>query len=1369
MITRILFVVSLFGVLSARAQGKEVRFKHLTTSNGLSNNKVLAIFKDHLGFMWFGTEVGLNKYDGAHFVVYRNESDEAGSLSGNTVRHIVEDSDHNLWLATYGGGLCRYNRHQDNFTAFRSREEDANSLSNDFLNVILEDSQQNLWIGTLNGLNKFDRKTGRFTRYTHRPGDPGSLANNTVEALYEDNRGNLWVGTWGGGLNLLDRKTGRFRQYIHAPDQPLSISQNHITSIVQDSAGHLWVGNRWDGLNRFDYQTQTFTRFRNNGADPGSLGSDEVLELASDGKGHLWIGTLNRGLDRYDASSGRFTHYGSDPLDENSLSNGAVNAIYSDESGTLWIATAEGIDYYNPAQQKFKLYRNHYRKHSLSGNDIKGLSEDPDGYIWMAVDGGGLNRFDPLRETFVTYPVGEGNRLNSLSVLSVAVDRDAELWIGTYDKGLNRFNPKTNTFTHYQHDPSDTNSPSGNSIRTLLQDRRGNLWLGTIGNGLNRYDKRSQTFTRIPCGKEAPDHVVSCWINHLYEDRQGRIWVSTFWGVEVFDYATNAFTHFQADTTRVGSLSSNDVYTTYQDRKGRIWVGTRNGLNLFIPDSRRFKAYTKADGLPSNTIFSINEDARGSLWLGTMLGLSNFNPDTGEVRNFGPAEDIQGDVFSVGASLRTRDGSLYIGGSTGLNRFHPDSLVYNRFVPPVYLTSFSIFNKPIPIDRQSFLKSHINEVPEIGLSYRESVFSVEFAALNFIESYRNAYAYKLEGFDADWNYIGTERKATFTNLDPGEYVLRVKAANNDGVWNEKGTALRIHIAPPFWKTRAAWAFYLLLLIGALLLARHLVLERARMNFQLEQEHEEARRLLELDALKTKFFTNVSHEFRTPLSLILAPLDALVKKAGDPHQQQQLQLVQRNAKRLLHLVNQLLDFRRLEVQEIRLAASEGDVVQLLREVTASFADLSEKKHIRLSFHSAVPALRMSFDPDKLERILFNLLSNAFKFTPEHGVVSVELLPVPTEKKGAEEWLDICVRDTGIGIPKEQQDSIFERFFQHELPSHLMNQGSGIGLSITREFVRLHGGRIWVESEPDHGSTFTVRLPLRFGLRPALPPDQLPEAELLAPASQETGAVPKEKPKKALPTLLLVEDNEDFRFYLQDNLRRHYTILEAANGKEGWKRALTALPDLIVSDVAMPEMDGVELCRKVKADPRTTHIPVILLTARTQEEQQLEGIRTGASDYITKPFAFELLQARLKNLLLQRDTLNRSFQARPAITASPIVVPSLDDKLLKKALSITEANIANPDFSVEELSREIGMSRVYLYKKLVAITGKTPIEFIRIVRLRRAAQLLEQSQLNVSEIAYEVGFNSPRTFTKYFKQEYHVLPSDYQAQHGVGRSA
>jgi DNA-binding response OmpR family regulator len=459
-----------------------------------------------------------------------------------------------------------------------------------------------------------------------------------------------------------------------------------------------------------------------------------------------------------------------------------------------------------------------------------------------------------------------------------------------------------------------------------------------------------------------------------------------------------------------------------------------------------------------------------------------------------------------------------------------------------------------------------------------------------------------------------------------------------------------------------------------------------------------------------------------------------------------------------------------VQEIRLAASEGDVVQLVREVTASFADLSEKKRIGLSFHSAVPALRLSFDPDKLERILFNLLSNAFKFTPEHGTVSVELLPVPAEKEGAEAWLDIRVQDTGIGIPKELQESIFERFFQHELPSHLMNQGSGIGLSITREFVRLHGGQLWVESEPDQGSTFTVRLPLRSGHHPSLLPDSQPEMEVLAPVptNGEEAAFPKEKPKNALPTLLLVEDNEDFRFYLQDNLRRQYTILEAANGKEGWKRALSALPDLIVSDVAMPEMDGVELCRKVKADPRTTHIPVILLTARTQEEQQLEGIRTGASDYITKPFAFELLQARLKNLLVQRDTLHRSFQARPAITASAITVPSMDDKLLKKALAITETNLANPDFSVEELSREIGMSRVYLYKKLVAITGKTPIEFIRIVRLRRAAQLLEQSQLNISEIAYEVGFNSPRTFAKYFKQEYNVLPSDYQAHHGVGRN-
>jgi DNA-binding response OmpR family regulator/nitrogen-specific signal transduction histidine kinase len=538
-----------------------------------------------------------------------------------------------------------------------------------------------------------------------------------------------------------------------------------------------------------------------------------------------------------------------------------------------------------------------------------------------------------------------------------------------------------------------------------------------------------------------------------------------------------------------------------------------------------------------------------------------------------------------------------------------------------------------------------------------------------------------------------------------------------------------------------------------------------MNFQLEQERQEAQRMRELDMLKIRFFTNVSHEFRTPLTLILTPLDKLLKHTPDPEQSRQLTLIHRNARRLLNLVNQLLDFRKMEVQEIKLTPSQGDIISFIKEVASSFSDLSEKKNIHFSFQSTISEFVTFFDSDKLEKILFNLLSNAFKFTPEQGSVTVGLELKELENGSAEKgWLEIKVTDTGIGIPADKQDKIFESFFQHETPGHIVNHGSGIGLVITREFVKLHGGTITVESEPDKGSTFTVWLPLQKAAEHSRQIQQMPEdVLLLAPLAdeEEENTAPNLAANKK-PVVLLIEDNEDFRFYLKDNLKAQYTLIEAANGKEGWTLALQIVPDLIVSDVMMPEMNGIDLCRKIKQDPRTSHIPVILLTARASEEQQLEGLGTGANDYITKPFNFELLLSRIKNQITQRERIRKTFQKQLEINPSEITITSLDEKLLQKTLAMVEKNIGNPDFSVEELSKELGMSRVYLYKKLLALTGKTPLEFIRTIRLKRAAQLLEKSQLTVSEIAYQVGFNNPKYFTKYFKMEFNTIPSVYLSE-------
>jgi len=731
-------------------------------------------------------------------------------------------------------------------------------------------------------------------------------------------------------------------------------------------------------------------------------------------------------------------------------------------------------------------------------------------------------------------------------------------------------------------------------------------------------------------------------------------------------------------------------------------------------------------------------------------------------KNYDEPDGLQGIAFNENAALKTHKGELVFGGANGFNLFDPETILPDKNIPAVVLTDLQVFNKSVGIgeklDGRIILPQAISQTDALTLKYNEDVVSFEFAALNFLHPEKNKYAYRLEGFNKGWIYTdGKTRKANYTNLDPGTYTFYVKAANSDGVWNEKAVALRVKILPPFWKTPFAYFLYVAFFTGVLWFARRLILQRARMRFEIEQQKQEALRMHELDMLKIRFFTNVSHEFRTPLSLILSPMDKIIREAKDSSQRKQLQLVHRNARRLLNLVNQLLDFRKMEVQELRLNPAQGDIIKFIKDISQSFTDIAEKKNIRFSCYATVESLLMPFDYDKLERILFNLLSNAFKFTAENGKVAVQL---QMEMENNRQLLAIKVIDTGIGISREKQDRIFERFFQSDIPGSMVNQGSGIGLSITKEFVKLHNGSVWVDSEPGKGSCFTVLLPVIE--MPAIKIGEEPAGTEVEP---ETDARPLPPEKIALngkkPTLLIVEDNEDFLFYLKDNLREQFNILEAENGKTGWQKALGDHPDLVVADISMPEMNGIDLCKKIKRDPRTSHIPVILLTALAGEEQQIKGLETGANDYMTKPFNFEILLSRVKNILDEQSRLRKTFQKQVDVKPADISIASPDEQFIYQAMEIVEKNISNPDFSVEDMSRHLFMSRVTLYKKLLALTGKTPVEFIRSFRLKRAAQLLEKSQLTISEVAYEVGFNSPKSFSKYFKTEFNLSPSAYPA--------
>lgn len=1018
------------------------------------------------------------------------------------------------------------------------------------------------------------------------------------------------------------------------------------------------------------------------------------------------------------------------------------------------------MSFYHENILRFPIYNRYSEPYGLPFEDVNRMVEDDLGNLWIGTNGMGLIYFNRQTGMFKTYRHDPSNK-NSLSsdvIVSLFIDHDKKLWIGTYFGGLNCFDGKN--FTCYTNDPTDPKSLSGSSVWEILEDSQRRLWIGTLDAGLNLFDREKKVFTRYTGSSETA--LYSPYISVLEEDAKGNIWIGTSDGVYVLK-SNGKLVHHYAEKHKPTTLMDNSILCVHQDMQHRVWVGTLGGLSLFDSTSNSFRTFTTKDGLPHNSVITMLEDSTGNLWLATPNGLTQMTiadglSPTATFSNYTEADGLQGKLFNENAALRTRQGELIFGGPHGFNMFRPAEIGLNDRKSKVVLTDFQLFNKSVrPLERvdgQIILDKSIVEQPSIVLPADKNVFSIEFAVLNFVQPETdNACRYKLEGFNEQWLLADSKsRKVTFTNLDAGDYVFRVAAANDDGTWNEDGVALKIKVLPPFWKSKVAFVLYTFVMVGFLFVIRRIIQERERMKYAVDQERQQTLRAQEVDNLKTKFFTNISHEFRTPLSLILSPLETMIKETRDIEQRRYLELMQRNGKRLLNLVNQLLDFRKLEVYEIQLQLTPGDIVAFIRDTVSSFSDLSEKKDIHLHFNSTRTSLQTVFDHDKLEKILFNLLSNAFKFTLPHGEVSVSLDFFNSADGNV---MEIKIKDTGIGISAEKKDRIFERFFQNDLPRTVVNQGSGIGLAITKEFVQTHGGTISVESQPGEGSCFKVVLPLKkvAGLSEHSPL----ELTLMEPKNAQDSVDWAKVEGK--PVVLLVEDNDDFRFYLKDNLKNEYRIVEANSGEDGWNKIVSESPDIVVSDVMMPGMNGVELCQKLKAHEQLRHIPIVLLTARAADSNRLEGVESGADDYLIKPCNFEVLESRIRNLILQRANLKSALIDKLGIHISEVDVVSQDGQFLKKVVEVIEKNVSNPQLSVEDLFHELGMSRSSFFKKVHMLTGKSPMEFTRQIRLQHAAQLLEKSQLSISQVAYRVGFNNPKYFAKYFKALYQLLPSEY----------
>ena len=1322
------------------------QFKHLEVSDGLSNNSVNTICKDRDGFMWFGTTTGLNRYDGYTFKIYQHAENDPGSLPDNYITDIVEMPDGRFWVNT-GRGYVLFDKEQDCFitdvTGFMKNLESGGVPEQVFV-----DREGNTCLSVAGeGCYRYKEGGKRlFFSYVEH-----SLPEHGVTQIAECSDGLLLIYNT-GLLVCLDRATLAIKWKSDEIKKYIPAGKTIEFSLFVDRDNCIWAYSLM-GIWAYDCGTKSW---RTDLTAIWSSRPDVIIHaVAQDIEGRIWVGKDYDGIDVLEKETGKVTSLVAHDDNGRSLPHNTIYDLYADRDGIMWVGTyKKGVSYYSESIFKFNMYE---------WGDITCIEQADENRLWLGTNDHGIllwNRSTGKAEPF--WRDAEGQLPNP--VVSMLKSKDGKLWVGTFNGGL--YCMDGSRVRSYKEGVGNT--LASNNVWALVEDDKGRIWIASLGGGLQCLEPVSGTFETYTSSNSAllENNVTSlCWV-----DNNTLFFGTANQGVGMMDMRTREIKKIQGQSGNV-KLSNDAVNHVYKDSRGLVWIATREGLNVY--DTRRhvFLDLSSVAEAKGNFIAAITEDQERNMWVSTsrkVIRVTVASDGKGsylfDSRAYNSEDGLQNCDFNQRSIKTLHNGIIAIGGLYGVNVFAPDHIRYNKMLPNVMFTGLSLFDEAVKVGQsyggRVLIEKELNDVENVEFDYKQNIFSVSFASDNYNLPEKTQYMYKLEGFNNDWLTLPLGvHNVTFTNLAPGKYVLRVKAINSDGYVGIKEATLGIVVNPPFWMSWWAYLLYAVGLVIVLFLARYRMLKREREKFHLQQIENEVAKNEEINNMKFRFFTNVSHELRTPLTLIISPLEGMLKETTDELQSTRLQLMYRNAQRLLHLVNQLLDFRKGEMSTHQLSLSEGDIISYVHSVCNSFLLMADKKHIQFSFFSGIDTFSMAFDADKVGKIVMNLLSNAFKFTPEGGRVTVMIEHVA----GTPDILEIKIADTGIGISDVDKEHIFERFYQAGHKGVEETTGNGIGLSLVRDFVTLHEGEVKVFDNIGMGSVFVIQFPVKHVETQV----QLPEETGMSAGDEEDKEMKEEAreetERKNFPLLLIVDDNEDFRIFMRYSLELQYRVKLAVNGKEAWEMMQEELPDLVISDVMMPQMDGNELCRLIKQDKRTAHIPVILLTARQNTEAKLEGLQTGADDYVTKPFNMTILVLRIRKLI-ELSRYHRVTQGMIDPAPSEIVITSLDEKLIEKAIKYVEDNMSRTELSVEELSRELGMSRVHLYKKLLQITGKTPIEFIRVIRLKRAAQLLRESQLHVSEVAFEVGFNNPKYFSRYFKDEFGVLPSVYQEKEG-----
>lgn len=1326
-------------------------FDNYSVGNGLTDKTIHCIFQDSEGWIWIGTDFGVSRFDGYTFKKFTSNSRAGEALANTLIRTIIEDKSGVIWIATEGQGLFKYDRKHYGIEQFKNE-----LLTNNSVWTIVEDNDR-LWLGTENGITCFDPDSGKTLLKINSLNYPGLLSGMVVRKLYIDKDHRLWAGTE-NGITVLNEDLSPWA-YFRELTPDITGRENEVWEISADEENHIWIGTYLGGLFRY---SEGDTRPRHYAFDQNNSRAETVRAVAQDKKGNLWIGTRG-GLYSLDKRTGNVTHYEENIMDEFSLVHNSVLNLHFDAKGDLWIGTRNGISYLNFERQAFA-YLNSFSSETtnLNTSEVYALWEDREQNLWIGTENGGINIYNRSANTIKYLTTEQG--LSNNCVKAIHPDGQGNILIGTYLGGLNRYDPETGRNKIYLHDDNDPNSISDNSIWVIYTDSKDRIWVGTYS-GVDLFDEKRETFRNY--GKEFDVDGVSM----IYEDSYERLWMYSS-DLKRLTMITpqGSVQHFPFQTRAV--TSSID---------GKLWISTMGqGLLKFDPERGILEEYTTQDGLCSNVIYSMEKVGGNYLWLSTNNGLSRFNIDTREFTNYFESDGLLNNQFNYIAAEKCANNTLAFGGKKGIDFVYLPQLMENDYIPPVVLTDFKIFNKKVPVGEDSDspvkLDNLISETQEITVPYDQNMITFEFAALNYANSEKNTYKYMLEGFDKEWNDIGTNHTATYTNLDFGEYLFRVIGTNSDNKYDPNGLTFRLVILPPFWKT---WLFRSLvfILLGVLSYILYLfIVNREKLKHQLYYERQNARQLQELDRLKHKFFMNISHEIRTPLSLIMGPLEKIL--TVDMSRENILthaNIMKRNTAILKKLVDQLLDYRKLETGNLKLDLKQGNLSIFLKELIIPFQQLANDKSIELDFNISHNSIFFAFDSDKVEKIMNNLISNAIKYTDSGGKINISVAPalideleytdnyippIGIEEGGIQKYIKIVVRDTGVGIPDTQIHKIFDRFRQIENKHQKNSSGAGIGLSLTKELIKLHKGHIKVKSMPGKGTKFTVLLPYINLEEAAATSEGKVRKEKDEPVGEDALTPGGESERNSTSHIILVvDDNPDIREFIKNHFEPEYHVISAENGKEGWTKALEQVPDLIISDIMMPAIDGVELCRRIKNDERTSHIPVIMLTALTSKEKRLAAISAGADDYIDKPFDVALLKAKADNILYIRKSLRERFSKEMLLRPKDVVIASPDEKFLRKVIHVIEKNMSQPVLDVDFLARQVGVSRTQLYRKTSALTDMAVKEFVKDIRLKRAAQLIAQEKLNISEIALEVGFNDISYFRKCFKEKYGVSASKY----------